>query len=135
MALIPPTKNKVVEEQVPEEEPVPPVNLDDAESRMQFLKNQLNDMLDGINDNYGQDLMEELLKRLEKTIDDFNNQITDLIGKLKEGRILEKADSTEETGTAFSEDVLEKEQAAAQEEQQDADSVKRRMQRAGHADD
>ncbi len=135
MALIPPTKNKVVEEQVPEEEPVPPVNLDDAESRMQFLKNQLNDMLDGINDNYGQDLMEELLKRLEKTIDDFNNQITDLIGKLKEGRIFEKAESTEETGTAFSEDVLEQEQAAAQEEQQDADIVKRMMQRAGHADD
>ena len=48
-----PQESKSVEE---------PVDFDNSESRLTFLKGQLNDMLDGINSVYGQDLMDELLK-------------------------------------------------------------------------
>lgn len=66
------------------------VDFDNSESRMSFLKSQLNDLLDGINDVYGQDLMEELLKRLEKTVEGFNVEVSGLIGKLKSGKIFEE---------------------------------------------
>ena len=66
------------------------VDFDNSESRMSFLKSQLNDLLDGINDVYGQDLMEELLKRLEKTVEGFNVEVSGLIGKLKSGKIFDE---------------------------------------------
>ena len=134
MALIPPPKKKEAEAPAPVVEEGPVVNLDDAGSRMEFLKNQLNDMLDGINDNYGQELMEELLKRLEHTVEDFNSQVTDLIARLKAGKIFQDDDEEETQGTAFSGDTLAEEQAAAQVENEDTDIVKRMMARAGKAD-
>jgi len=66
------------------------VDFDNAESRMNFLKTQLNDLLDGINNVYGQDLMEELLQRLEKTVEDYNTEVSGLIGKLKAGKIFDE---------------------------------------------
>ena len=73
-----------------------PVNFDDPESRMSFLKDQLNDLVDGINDVYGQDLMDELLKRLEKTVEDFNVEVSGLIGKLKAGKIFDEDEDEDE---------------------------------------
>jgi len=65
------------------------IDLDDSESRMTFLKSQLNELLDGINSSYGQELMEELLKRLEKTVENYNGEVSGLMGKLKSGKIFE----------------------------------------------
>ncbi len=73
------------------------VDFDNPESRMNFLKTQLNDLLDGINNVYGQDLMEELLRRLEKTVEDYDTEVSGLIGKLKAGKIFEEDDSSTET--------------------------------------
>ena len=84
-----PTKDNKLEETV---ETQVAVDFDDSESRMNFLKTQLNDLLDGINNVYGQDLMEELLKRLEKTVEDYNTEVSGLIGKLKDGKIFDEAE-------------------------------------------
>lgn len=81
-----PDKNEEVQETVETPETV---DFNSSESRMTFLKSQLNDLLDGINNVYGQDLMEELLKRLEKTVEDFNEEVSGLLGRLKDGKILE----------------------------------------------
>ncbi|MEA3287597.1 MAG: hypothetical protein U9Q77_09525 [Candidatus Marinimicrobia bacterium] len=83
-------KNKKIEEAVETEETEEAVDFDDSESRMKFLKSQLNDLLDGINNVYGQDLMEELLKRLEKTVEDYNTEVSGLISKLKDGKIFDE---------------------------------------------
>ena len=77
-----------------------PVDFDNAESRMNFLKSQLNDLLDGINNVYGQELMEELLKRLEKTVESFNIEVSGLMGKLKAGKIFEEEAPQEATSPA-----------------------------------
>ena len=79
--------NEEVQETNPTEEAV---DFDNSESRMNFLKTQLNDLLDGINNVYGQELMEELLQRLEKTVEDYNTEVSGLIGKLKAGKIFDE---------------------------------------------
>ena len=113
-----------------------PVDFDNSESRMTFLKGQLNDMLDGINDVYGQDLMDELLKRLEKTVEDFNGEVSGLIGKLKAGKIFEEdtpeenSDSSEADEDGASEDVDEQEKTFDEQEQEDSDIIARMRKRS-----
>ncbi|MCF7808646.1 MAG: hypothetical protein K9N38_09010 [Candidatus Marinimicrobia bacterium] len=107
-------------EEVQETEETPePVDFNSSESRMTFLKSQLNDLLDGINNVYGQDLMEELLKRLEKTVEDFNEEVSGLLGRLKEGKILEpdepeavESPEDPEAGEAEDDDLSSEEQEA-----------------------
>ena len=93
----------------------PAVDFDDSESRMTFLKSQLNDLLDGINDTYGQELMEELLKRLEKTVEDYNEEVSRLMGKLKSGKIFQSDAAAEPTDPS--------ERAAADSEFDDASAM------------
>ncbi len=106
-----------------------PVDFDNSESRMAFLKSQLNDLLDGINDVYGQDLMEELLKRLEKTVEEFNVEVSSLLGKLKAGKIFEvdepaAAPDTELSGDETDEDV-DPEKSFENQEAEDSDIIAR----------
>ena len=115
-----------------------PVDFDNSESRMTFLKSQLNDMLDGINSIYGQDLMDELLTRLEKTVEDFNGEVSGLIGKLKAGKIYEEeapeenissSDSDEDEGV---EGEAEPEKSFEEQEEEDSDIIARMRKRITH---
>ena len=47
------------------------------------MQAKLDDLLDGINASYGQSLLDELMVRLETTIDDFNKEVDDLMDVLK----------------------------------------------------
>lgn len=114
-----------------------PVDFDNSESRMTFLKGQLNDMLDGINNVYGQDLMDELLERLEKTVEDFNGEVSGLIGKLKAGKIFEEdAPEEEETSESSEEDTPDgdepNEKTFEQQEEEDSDIIARMRKRITH---
>lgn len=115
------------------------VDLDNSDSRMTFLKSQLNDLLDGINSSYGQELMEELLIRLEKTIEDYNVEVSKLMGKLKSGKIFEEDTPDEDSG--FGDHSLEDDFSAEDEasesnfddqEAEDADIIARMRKRINH---
>ena len=58
------------------------IDLDSTEGRKQYLSENLDDLLEGINDSYGTILMEELLSRLELTVKDFNDEMKTLCGQL-----------------------------------------------------
>ena len=124
-----PQESKSVEE---------PVDFDNSESRLTFLKGQLNDMLDGINSVYGQDLMDELLKRLEKTVEDFNNEVSGLIGKLKAGKIFEEdePEESDDPSEATDEDVQDgdepQEKSFEDQEEEDSDIIARMRKRITH---
>ena len=114
-----PVKDEKPQESTSVEEPV---DLDNSESRMTFLKGELNDMLDGINTIYGQDLMDELLKRLEKTIENFNGEVSGLIGKLKAGKIFEEDEEEEEEDEPAKDPENDEEPAKSFEDQEEEDS-------------
>ena len=48
------------------------IDFGKKEAREGYLQTKLDDLLDGINASYGQSLLDELMARLEATIDDFN---------------------------------------------------------------
>ena len=58
------------------------IDLDTADGRKEYLSKKLDDLLDGINESYGTVLMEELLKRLEIAIQDFNDEMKILCSQL-----------------------------------------------------
>ena len=58
------------------------------ESRRSYLIEKFDDLLQGVNNMYGQELMEELLTRMEKTISIFHNDIQSLIKNLKKDRTI-----------------------------------------------
>lgn len=113
------------------------LDFDNPESRMTFLKAQLNDLVDGINNVYGQDLMDELLKRLEKTVEDFNVEVSGLIGKLKAGKIFEEEPDEVPEPPKFSdedslEEDLEPEKSFDDQEEEDSDIIARMRARISH---
>jgi len=59
------------------------IDFGKKEAREGYLQAKLDDLLDGINASYGQSLLDELMSRLEATIDDFNKEVDDLMGSLK----------------------------------------------------
>lgn len=71
------------------ETPPPPASLDleNEESRYAFLREHLGTLMDGINSQYGTDIMGELLKRLEHTVDEFNRQLSGLLDQLQDGKM------------------------------------------------
>ena len=54
------------------------------DSRLGYLNDKLDDLLDGINASYGEDLFNELVEWLQRTIDDFNEEIASLTEEVKE---------------------------------------------------
>tara|TARA_B100001113_G_C20553050_1_gene381287 strand:+ start:189 stop:476 length:288 start_codon:yes stop_codon:yes gene_type:complete len=58
-------------------------DLNTKEGRSSFLKDYLDDLLVGINDSYGPTLLKELEGRLEKTINEFNDEIDEAFSLLK----------------------------------------------------
>lgn len=68
-----------------------------------ILREKLETLLQGVNENYGKILTNELLSRLENTITDFNDEVLSLLNVLKENATLKdkmmediKAGKTEE---------------------------------------
>lgn len=55
----------------------------DDENCKNYLISKFDDLLQGINNQYGKELMEELYKRLEKTIATFHEDVQMLIHQLK----------------------------------------------------
>ena len=60
------------------------MNFEKQEGRQDYLNNKLDDLLEGINASYGQSLLNELVRRLNRTIEDFNEEFQDIIGNLKD---------------------------------------------------
>ena len=59
------------------------IDLKSKEGRKSFISNNLTDLLAGINDTYGPMMLEELLKRIEFTINEFNEEINNAFDVLK----------------------------------------------------
>ena len=59
-------------------------DLSTQEGRKSFINDNLSDLLNGINDTYGPILLDELLKRIEYTINEFNSEIVNAFSQLKE---------------------------------------------------
>ena len=60
------------------------VDLKTKDGRDKFLKENLEDILNGVNDSYGPVLVDELLRRIDYTITEFNNEMTSAFELLKE---------------------------------------------------
>ena len=57
------------------------------EDRTKYLEEKFDNLLDVIGESYGSILMEELISRLDVTIDDFNQEISNLFNSLKEKEV------------------------------------------------
>ena len=96
------------------------VDFSKSEDRKKYLIEKLDDLLLGINVNYGSHLMEELASRLQKTVDEFKEELQDLIGTLKTSNekkeeLLTKIISGEAETTKISEsDKVEQESEMSQ---------------------
>jgi len=60
------------------------MNFENKEGRQDYLNKKLDDLLEGINTSYGQSLLNELVQRLHRTIEDFNEEFQGIIGDLKD---------------------------------------------------
>ena len=70
-------------------------DLKTKEGQKSFLNDYLDDLLSNINDSYGPILLEELQKRLESTINEFNDEISEAFDLLKQRNDNRKALYTE----------------------------------------
>ena len=59
-------------------------DLKTKDGRNKFIKDNLSTILDGINDSYGPVLVEELLRRIDYTITEFNEEMSSAFNLLKE---------------------------------------------------
>ena len=57
------------------------------EDRTKYLEEKFDNLLDVIGETYGNVLMEELVSRLDSTIDEFNHEISNLFNSLKEKEV------------------------------------------------
>ena len=59
------------------------IEFNNQDSRLGYLNEKLDDLLEGINSSYGEELFNELVLRLERTINDFNEEISELTEAVK----------------------------------------------------
>ena len=59
-------------------------DLNSSKGRKAFIDDNLSGLLSGINDTYGPIILDELLKRIENTIIEFNEEINSAFTLLKE---------------------------------------------------
>ena len=95
------------------------IDFSKKEQREGYLQNKLDDLLDGINASYGQSLLDELMIRLEATIDDFNKEVDDLMDSLKKSsdekeKLLQQIKSGEADNTQDDKPIAEGEEAAGE---------------------
>tara|TARA_S200000501_G_C20698516_1_gene688435 strand:- start:544 stop:882 length:339 start_codon:yes stop_codon:yes gene_type:complete len=60
------------------------IDFDNKDSRQNYLNEKLDNLLSGINNTYGQALLDELVTRLQRTLDDFNEEVQGIVGDLKD---------------------------------------------------
>ena len=60
------------------------IDFDNKDSRQNYLNEKLDNLLSGINNTYGQVLLDELVTRLQRTLDDFNEEVQEIVGDLKD---------------------------------------------------
>ncbi|NQV37016.1 MAG: hypothetical protein HQ509_03310 [Candidatus Marinimicrobia bacterium] len=60
------------------------IDLQNEKGRQDYLLEKMDDLLDGMNDSYGRELLDELISRLETTISDFNDEVKELTDHLKD---------------------------------------------------
>ena len=60
------------------------IDFDNKDSRENYLNEKLDNLLTGLNTTYGQVLLDELVTRLQRTIQDFNEEVTGIMGDLKD---------------------------------------------------
>ena len=79
--------------------------------KLNELQGKLDDIFSGLDDYYSQSILDELIKRIDATINDFNKDFNSLIGKLKptpvkrkstikKTSIIKRASSTKNASTA-----------------------------------
>ncbi len=59
------------------------IDFANADSRMNYLKENLGHLMNGIDKNYGQVLLDELMRRMEKTVSEFNEEVKTMLGQLQ----------------------------------------------------
>ena len=59
------------------------IEFNNQDSRFGYLSEKLDDLLEGINSSYGEELFNELVLRLDRTINDFNDEISELTEAVK----------------------------------------------------
>ena len=59
------------------------IEFNNQDSRLGYLNEKLDDLLEGLNSSYGEELFNELVLRLERTINDFNEDISELTEAVK----------------------------------------------------
>ena len=59
------------------------IEFNNQDSRLGYLNDKLDDLLEGINASYGEELFNELVSRLDRTINDFNEEISLLTEEVK----------------------------------------------------
>ncbi len=88
------------------------IEFNNQDSRLGYLNDKLDDLLGGINASYGEELFNELVTRLDRTINDFNDEISvlteavkgnsekraEIIHTLMEGQETLQADQNSEEG-------------------------------------
>ena len=74
------------------------IDFESKDGRHDYLVEKLDNLLSGINDTYGQVLLEELVTRLERTLADFNEEFQHIIGDLKSSSGTSPSDSTRPDG-------------------------------------
>jgi len=55
----------------------------EIDAQKEFLMAKINEMTDGVAPGYGEAFLEELMNRLEKTVSEFNEEVTALLETLK----------------------------------------------------
>ena len=60
------------------------IDFDNKDSRQNYLNEKLDNLLSGINNTYGQALLDELVTRMQRTLDDFNEEVQEIMGDLKD---------------------------------------------------
>ena len=59
------------------------IDLSTPEGRSNYLKDSLSDLINGVDSTYGTLIFDELLKRIDKTIKDFNSEMEAIFDELK----------------------------------------------------
>ena len=59
------------------------IEFNNQDSRFGYLNEKLDDLLEGINSSYGEELFNELVMRLDRTINDFHDEISQLTEAVK----------------------------------------------------
>jgi hypothetical protein len=60
------------------------IDFANSDSRMKFLQENLGHLMNGIDQNYGHVLMDELMRRLEMTVSEFNDEVKVMLDRLQE---------------------------------------------------